>query len=150
MSNQYFSCQVFLLSSINLTCKVNLYRKYCLIHLLIVKIMLTPTPHNIILFELVFNIRFPLLHLLHFHSDLKSTIPRTLFSSFPSITFLLNYKSNFLNVLFHPLVFQLIINVICILCKTKIPSLYTFIFSRYVFLNPIFILRQQISRNLWD
>ena len=31
---------------------------------------LPPTPHNIILFELDFNINFPLLHLLQFLSDL--------------------------------------------------------------------------------
>ena len=35
------------------------------------KIMLSPT-HTIILFELDFNIKFPLLCLLHFLSDLKS------------------------------------------------------------------------------
>ena len=33
-----------------------------------------PTPHNFILFELDFNVNFPLLRLLHFLSDLKSTI----------------------------------------------------------------------------
>ena len=36
--------------------------------------MLPPTPHNIILFELDFNIKFLLLRLLQFLSDLKSTI----------------------------------------------------------------------------
>ena len=36
--------------------------------------MLPPTPHNIILFELDFNVIFPLLRLLQFLSDLKSTI----------------------------------------------------------------------------
>ena len=40
---------------------------------------LTPPPHNIILFELDFSIKFPLLRLLQFLSDLKSTIlPPTL------------------------------------------------------------------------
>ena len=48
--------------------------KYCLIHLEIVKrpkkgnyyveIMMPPTLHNFILFELDFNVKFPLLHLL--------------------------------------------------------------------------------------
>ena len=40
------------------------------------KIMLPPTApqHNIILFRLDFNIKFPLLRLLQFLSDLKSTI----------------------------------------------------------------------------
>ena len=32
-----------------------------------------PLPHNIILFELVLNVKFPLLRLLQFLSDLKST-----------------------------------------------------------------------------
>ena len=32
------------------------------------------TPHNIILFELDFDVKFPLLRLLLFLSDLKSTI----------------------------------------------------------------------------
>ena len=32
-------------------------------------------PHNIILFELDFSVKFPLLRLLQFLSDLKSTIP---------------------------------------------------------------------------
>ena len=36
--------------------------------------MLPPPPHNIILFELDFNIKFPLLLFLQFLSDLKSTI----------------------------------------------------------------------------
>ena len=36
--------------------------------------MLPPPPHNIILFELDFNVKFPLLRLLQFLSDLKSTI----------------------------------------------------------------------------
>ena len=31
-------------------------------------------PHNIILFELDYNVKFPLLRLLQFLSDLKSTI----------------------------------------------------------------------------
>ena len=31
-------------------------------------------PHNFILIELDFNVKFPFLHLLHFLSDLKSTI----------------------------------------------------------------------------
>ena len=31
-------------------------------------------PHNIILFELDFDLKFPLLHLLQFLSDLKSTV----------------------------------------------------------------------------
>ena len=33
-----------------------------------------PPPHNIILFELDFIVKFPLLRLLQFLSDLKSTI----------------------------------------------------------------------------
>ena len=33
--------------------------------------MLPPNPHNIILFEVDFNIKFPLLRLLQFLSDLK-------------------------------------------------------------------------------
>ena len=36
--------------------------------------MLPPTPHNIILFKLDLNVKFPLLRLLQFLSDLKSTI----------------------------------------------------------------------------
>ena len=36
--------------------------------------MLPPPPHNIILFELDFNVKFPVLRLLQFLSDLKSTI----------------------------------------------------------------------------
>ena len=35
--------------------------------------MLPPTPLNIILFEIDFNVKFPLLILLQFLSDLKST-----------------------------------------------------------------------------
>ena len=35
--------------------------------------MLPPPQHTIILFELDFNIKFPLLHLLQFLNDLKST-----------------------------------------------------------------------------
>ena len=35
-------------------------------------IMLPPTSYNIILFELDFDIRFPLLHLLKFLGDLKN------------------------------------------------------------------------------
>ena len=38
------------------------------------KIMLPPPPQKIILFELDFKIKFPLLRLLKFLSDLKSTI----------------------------------------------------------------------------
>ena len=34
-----------------------------------------PPPHNIILVELDLNVKFPLLRLLQFLSDLKSTIP---------------------------------------------------------------------------
>ena len=34
----------------------------------------TPPPHNIILFDLDLNVKFPLLRLLQFLSDLKSTI----------------------------------------------------------------------------
>ena len=60
--------------------------KYCLIHLKIVKILkklnynveilfkTTKPPHNFILFELDFDVKFPLLHLLLFLSVLKSTI----------------------------------------------------------------------------
>ena len=33
-----------------------------------------PPPHNVILFELDFHVKFPLLRLLKFLSDLKSTI----------------------------------------------------------------------------
>ena len=36
--------------------------------------MLSLTPHNFILFELYFDVKFPLLRLLHSLSDLKSTI----------------------------------------------------------------------------
>ena len=36
--------------------------------------MLPPPPHNIILFELYFNVKFPLFRLLQFLSDAKSTI----------------------------------------------------------------------------
>ena len=36
--------------------------------------MISLPPHNIILFELDFNEKFPLLHLLQFLSDLKITI----------------------------------------------------------------------------
>ena len=36
--------------------------------------MLPPPQHNIILFELNFDVKFPLLRLLIFLSDLKSTI----------------------------------------------------------------------------
>ena len=36
--------------------------------------MWPPTPHNIILFELEFDVKFPLLRFLLFLSDLKSTI----------------------------------------------------------------------------
>ena len=36
--------------------------------------MLPPTLHNITLFKLDFNVKFPLLRLLRFLSDLKSTI----------------------------------------------------------------------------
>ena len=36
--------------------------------------MLPQTPHNIILFELDFIVKFPLLRLFQFLSDLKSTI----------------------------------------------------------------------------
>ena len=36
--------------------------------------MLPPTPHNIILFELDFDVKFPLSRLLQFLSNLKSTI----------------------------------------------------------------------------
>ena len=36
--------------------------------------MLLPTPHNFILLELNFDVKFPLLRLLLFLSDLKSTI----------------------------------------------------------------------------
>ena len=74
--------------------KVNLFKtlrgKYCLIHLEIVKrpknVIITlnfyskqdnvaPHPtHNIILFQLDFNVKFPLLCLLHFICILKSTI----------------------------------------------------------------------------
>ena len=38
------------------------------------KLMLPPPPHNIILFKLDFDVKFPLLRLLQFLSDLKSTI----------------------------------------------------------------------------
>ena len=38
--------------------------------------MLPPPPHNFILFELDFDVRFPLLRLLLFLSDLISTITR--------------------------------------------------------------------------
>ena len=67
-----------------------LHGKYCLIHLRYLKneiIMLKyyskqdnvashVPPHNFILFELDFDIKFPLLRLLLFLSDLKSTILR--------------------------------------------------------------------------
>ena len=43
--------------------------------------MLPPTPHNFILFELDFDVKFPLLRPLLFLSDLKSTILRNLKSS---------------------------------------------------------------------
>ena len=36
--------------------------------------MLPPPPHNIILFKLDFDVKFPLLRLFQFESDLKSTI----------------------------------------------------------------------------
>ena len=36
--------------------------------------MLPHTPQNIILFELDFNVKFPLLHILQFLSNLKSII----------------------------------------------------------------------------
>ena len=36
--------------------------------------MLPPTPHNIILLEVYFRVKFPLLRLLHFLSDFNSTI----------------------------------------------------------------------------
>ena len=36
--------------------------------------MLPPPPHNFILFQLDFDVKFPLLRLLLFVSDLKSTI----------------------------------------------------------------------------
>ena len=93
MSNQVtqsFSCWVFLLSLINLALKVNLFfsvlrGKYCSIHLEIVKKIITlkyylkqdnvapppSPPHNIILFELDFEVKFPLLRILQFLSDLK-------------------------------------------------------------------------------
>ena len=38
--------------------------------------MLPPTPHNFILFQLDFDVKFPLLRLLLFLIDLKSTIVR--------------------------------------------------------------------------
>ena len=40
--------------------------------------MLSPPPYNFILFELDFDVKFPLLRLLLFLSDLKSTIDRML------------------------------------------------------------------------
>ena len=57
------------------------HRKYCLIHLEIVKILknkiLTLKSYlkkDIIMFESDFNVKFPFLYLLPFLSDLKSTI----------------------------------------------------------------------------
>ena len=93
-SDSIFFLFGFLLSSINWTWKVNLLSlsrgKYCLIHLKMVKRpkklncnveILFKTrqccplpPHNFILFELDFDVKFPLLRLLQFLSDLKSTI----------------------------------------------------------------------------
>ena len=51
--------------------------KYCLIYLEIVKdlkneIIMLKSPHDFILFELDFDVKFPLLRLLLFLSDLKS------------------------------------------------------------------------------
>ena len=40
--------------------------------------MLPPTPLNIILFELDFDVKFPLLRLLQCLIDLKSTIPKVI------------------------------------------------------------------------
>ena len=72
--------------------KVNILRllrgKYCLIHLeienipknwnysveILSKTRVSSTPTQLNLFELDFNVKFPLLRLLHFLTDLKSTI----------------------------------------------------------------------------
>ena len=82
---QCFSCQVFLLSSINLTLKIKLLSllrgKYCLIHLeikkLIItlkkKIMLPPTPKQHYLVELDFDAKFSQLRLLQFLINFKSS-----------------------------------------------------------------------------
>ena len=81
---QYFSCQAFLLSSIYLSLKVNIFKplrgKYRLINLEIVnrpknlnynveiifktRYCCPSPPHNIILFKLDFDVKFPLLRLL--------------------------------------------------------------------------------------
>jgi hypothetical protein len=59
--------------------------------------MLPPTPpHNIILFELDFDVKFPLLGLLLFLSDLKSTIVYIALDKFSSFSFWKDacYKKN--------------------------------------------------------
>jgi hypothetical protein len=50
--------------------------------------MLLPPPHNFILFDLDFNVKFPLLRLLQFSSDLKSSI---VFQAVIAITFFYIY-----------------------------------------------------------
>ena len=45
--------------------------------------MLPPPPHILIMFELDFDVKFPLLHLLLFISDLKSTIFSWIKEMFP-------------------------------------------------------------------
>ena len=69
--------------------------------------MLPPPPLNIILFELDFNVTFPLLRLLQFLSDLKSTIARQLYCSQNSF-----YKifRNYLKIFFSILVLKIIEN----------------------------------------
>ena len=52
--------------------------------------MLPPPPHNIILLELDFDVKFPLLGLLLFLSDLKSTIVCIL--RFPFVKMLVTKK----------------------------------------------------------
>ena len=54
-----------------------------------------PPPHSTILFELDFNIKFPLLHLLKFPSDLKRTIVVLFLASKPVIiTFTVYFINN--------------------------------------------------------
>ena len=67
---QYFSCQVFLLSSIYLTLKV-FFKEFYVENI----VQFTQELYHTTLIELDSNVKFPLLRLLHFPSDLKMTIP---------------------------------------------------------------------------
>ena len=64
--------------------------------------MLPPHPHNIILFELYFNIKFHLLRLIQFLSDLKCTITRTFigYTNHETLTFvLIEQLSSYSNII---------------------------------------------------